>query len=140
MWGQFLICSFKTESCQSWPCLGLSKNWPHINYWEKSCKHFKSSKQIWRELIFQMFPHQNYEPFKDNCNLHSLRDLYTYLITNRNIIVHILETFYYLVTLDNIYMLYPYKKISNTLLYLYNLVCWWTVEFDKISKYICIIF
>jgi hypothetical protein len=23
-----------------------------------------------------MFPHQNYEPLKDNHNLHSLRDLY----------------------------------------------------------------
>ena len=34
MWGQFLICSCKTESCQSWPCLCISKNW------EKSCKHF----------------------------------------------------------------------------------------------------
>ena len=62
MWGQFLICSFKTESCQSWPWLGLSKNWPHIHYWEKSCKHFKSSKQIQRELRIQIFPHQDYEP------------------------------------------------------------------------------
>ena len=72
----YCICNFKTNSCQSWPWLGLSKNWPHIHYWEKSCKRFKSSKQIRRELKIQMFPHQNFEPFKDNCNLHSLRDLY----------------------------------------------------------------
>ena len=47
-----LICSFKTESCQTWLWLVLSKNWPHIHYWEKSCKHFKSSKQIRRELKY----------------------------------------------------------------------------------------
>ena len=47
-----------------------------IYYEEKSCKHFKSSKQIRQELKIQMFPHQNYEPLKDNCNLHSPTDLY----------------------------------------------------------------
>ena len=51
---QYWICNFKTESCQIWHWLGLSKNWSHI----------------------QIIPHQNYEPLKNNCNLHSLRDLY----------------------------------------------------------------
>jgi hypothetical protein len=31
-------------------------------------KHFKSSKQIRRELKIQIFPHQNYEPLKIKCN------------------------------------------------------------------------
>ena len=61
-----VIWNFKTKSCQSWPWLGLSKNWPHIHYWVTKTKQMK----------IQMFPHQNYEPLKDNCNLHSLRDLY----------------------------------------------------------------
>ena len=39
-----------------------------IYYWEKSCKHFKSSKQIRRELKIQMFPHQNYESLEIKCN------------------------------------------------------------------------
>ena len=45
----------------------------HIHYWEKFCNHFKSSKQVRWELKIQMFPHQNYKPFKDNHNLHSLK-------------------------------------------------------------------
>ena len=35
---------------------------------KNSCKHFKSSKQIWQELKIQMFPHQNYEPLEIKCN------------------------------------------------------------------------
>ena len=41
------------------------KNWPHIHYWVTKTKQLK----------IQIFPHQNYEPLKDNCNLHSLKDL-----------------------------------------------------------------
>ena len=39
-----------------------------IYYWENSCKHFKSSKQIRRELKIQIFPRQNYEPLDIKCN------------------------------------------------------------------------
>ena len=60
MWGQFLICSFKTENCQSWPWLGLSKNHPHIHYWE--------TKTI-VERAFQILILMNFhEPLKIKCN------------------------------------------------------------------------
>ena len=36
---------------------------------------YSLKRKIQRELKIQMFPHQNYEPLKENSNLHSLRDL-----------------------------------------------------------------
>ena len=41
-------------------------------YWATKKNNFAA----WRELKIQIIPHQNYEPLKNNRNLHSLRDLY----------------------------------------------------------------
>ena len=41
-----------------------------------SKKFLRASKEVRRELKIQVFPHWNYEPFKDDSNLHSLKNLW----------------------------------------------------------------